>query len=150
MLIVTRTVNIETNAVADEGFVAIYNITPKVQQHAAESYIANGILTVFLPGTTAAVGTIEYEAGLLSDFKKMWARIIPRDLVYTHKFLWEENNAYSHVRASLMGASLVIPLVNKRLILGQYQQIVLVEFDNRARKRQVVLHFMGEKAASDY
>jgi len=70
---------------------------------------------------------------------------VPRDLVYTHKFLWEENNAYSHVRASLMGASLVVPLVNKRLTLGQYQQIVLVEFDNRTRSRQVILQFMGEQ-----
>lgn len=145
MIIVTRKVNVDTNATADEGFVAIYNITPKVQQQALESYIANGILTVFVPGTTASVGTIEHEAGLLSDFKKMWSRIVPRDAAYEHKFLWEENNAYSHVRASLMGASLVIPMVNKRLTLGQYQQIVLVEFDNRARSRQVILQFMGEK-----
>ena len=150
MVIVTRTVKVDTNAPAEEGFVAVYNITPKVQQHVVESYVANGILTLFLPGTTAAIGTIEYEAGLLSDFRKMWSRIIPRDLVYTHKFLWEENNAYSHVRASLMGASLVVPLVNKRLILGQYQQIILVEFDNRTRNRQVVLQFMGEKGTPDF
>jgi secondary thiamine-phosphate synthase enzyme len=144
MIIVTRRVNVDTNAVADEGFISVYNITPKVQQQVTEAYVTNGTLTIFLPGTTAAIGTIEYEAGLLSDFKKMWARIVPQEIVYTHKFLWEENNAYSHVRASLMGASLVVPLVNKRLTLGQYQQIVLVEFDNRARNRQVVLQFMGE------
>jgi secondary thiamine-phosphate synthase enzyme len=150
MIFITRTINIDTNAMADEEFVAIYNITHKVQQYATESYITNGILTVFLPGTTAAIGTIEHEVGLLTDFKKMWTRIIPRDLIYKHKFLWEENNAYSHVRATLMGASLVVPLVNKRLVLGQYQQIILVEFDNRPRKRQVVLHFMGEKGESDY
>lgn len=144
MIIFTRRINVDTNAIADEGFISVYNITPKVQEHVAESYVTNGTLTVFLPGTTAAVGTIEFEAGLLTDFKKMWARIVPRDLVYTHKFMWEENNAYSHVRASLMGASLVVPLVNKRLTLGQYQQIVLVEFDNRARNRQVILQFIGE------
>lgn len=143
MLIVTRRVNVDTNAMADEGFISIYNITPKIQQHVGESRVANGTLTIFLPGTTAAVGIIEYEAGLLSDFKKIWARIVPRDIVYTHKFLWEENNGYSHVRASIMGASLVVPLVNGRLTLGQYQQIVLMEFDNRARSRQVVLQFMG-------
>ena len=145
MIIVTRKVTVDTNAAADEGSISVYNITPKVQQQAAEAYVTNGTLTIFLPGTTAAVGTIEFEAGLLADFKKMWARIVPRDMVYTHKFLWEENNAYSHVRASLMGASLVVPLVNKRLTLGQYQQIVLVEFDNRARNRQVILQFMGEQ-----
>jgi secondary thiamine-phosphate synthase enzyme len=150
MIIVTRRVNVDTNAAAEEGFVAVYNITPKVQQQVLESYVANGILTVFIPGTTASVGTIEYEAGLLSDFKKMWTRLVPRDLVYTHKFLWEENNAYSHVRASLMGTSLVVPLANKRLVLGQYQQIVLIEFDNRARSRQVVLQFMGEKGTAEY
>jgi secondary thiamine-phosphate synthase enzyme len=150
MIIVTRKVVVDTSTNAAEGFVAIYNITPKIQQVVPETYVANGILNVFLPGTTASVGTIEFEPGLLSDFKKMWSRIIPRELAYEHKFLWEENNAYSHIRASLMGVSLVIPLVNKRLTLGQYQQIVLVEFDNRARSRQVVLQFMGEKATSDY
>jgi secondary thiamine-phosphate synthase enzyme len=128
---------------ADEGFISVYNITPKIQEHITELRVTNGTLTVFIPGTTAAVATIEFEAGLLSDFKKIWARIVPRDIVYTHKFLWEENNAYSHVRASLMGASLVVPLVNSRLTLGQYQQIVLIEFDNRARTRQVILQFMG-------
>ena len=150
MIIMTRSIKIDTNAPAEEGFVAVYNITPKVQQHVVESYVANGILTLFLPGTTAAVGTIEFEAGLLADFKDMWSRIIPRDLAYTHKFLWEENNAYSHVRASLMGASLVIPLVNKRLILGHYHQIVLVEFDNRTRNRQIALQFMGERSTADF
>ena len=145
MIIVTRKITVDTNAAADEGSISVYNITPKVQQQVTEAYVTNGTLTLFLPGTTAAVGTIEFEAGLLADFKKMWARIVPRDLVYTHKFLWEENNAYSHVRASLMGASLVVPLVNKRLTLGQYQQIVLVEFDNRTRSRQVILQFMGEQ-----
>jgi secondary thiamine-phosphate synthase enzyme len=144
MKIVTRSVNVDTNAIADEGLVTVYNITPKVLQHVNESYVANGTLTLFLPGTTASIGTIEYEPGLLNDFKNMWARIVPMDIVYTHKFQWEENNAYSHVRAALMGASLVVPLVNKRLTLGQFQQIVLVEFDNRARSRQVVLQFMGE------
>jgi len=143
MNIVTRRVNVDTNAVAEEGFISVYNITPKIQQHVNEAYVSNGILTIFLPGTTAAIATIEYEAGLLDDFKKMWARVVPRELVYSHKFLWEENNGYSHVRASLMGTSLTVPLVNKRLTLGQYQQIVLVEFDNRARSRQVVLQFMG-------
>jgi secondary thiamine-phosphate synthase enzyme len=144
MIIIARRINIDTNAMADESFVSVINITPKVQQQAAETYVTNGTVTLFLPGTTAAVATVEYEEGLMSDFKKMWARMVPRDIVYKHKFLWEENNGYSHVRATLMGPSLVIPLVNKRLTLGQYQQIVLIEFDNRSRKRQVILQFMGE------
>jgi secondary thiamine-phosphate synthase enzyme len=144
MHILARKITVETNAKAEEGFISVYNITPKVQQAAAELPVTNGTVTLFLPGTTAAIGTIEYEAGLIGDFKKMWQRIVPQDINYTHKFLWDENNAHSHVRASLMGASLVIPLVNKRLTLGQYQQLVLVEFDNRARSRQIVAQFMGE------
>jgi secondary thiamine-phosphate synthase enzyme len=144
MFVVARKIVVDTNAKADAGFISVYNITPKVQQLVVEMPVANGTLTLFLPGTTAAVGTIEFEIGLLEDFKKMWQRIVPQDINYTHKFLFDENNAHSHVRASLMGASLVVPIVNKRLTLGQYQQIVLVEFDNRARNRQIVAQFMGE------
>jgi secondary thiamine-phosphate synthase enzyme len=144
MIILTRRIDIDTNATADGSYVSIINITPKVHQQVAEAYVTNGTVTLFLPGTTAALATIEFEEGLLADFKQIWSRLVPRDLVYKHKFLWEENNAYSHVRATLMGASLVVPLVNKRLTLGQYQQVVLVEFDNRPRSRQVILQFMGE------
>jgi len=144
MIITTREINIDTNAPTDESYVSVINITPQVHKITTEEYITSGILTLFLPGTTAALATIEFEEGLLSDFKKIWSRLVPRDIAYKHKFLWEENNAYSHVRASLMGPSLVVPMANKRLILGQYQQLVLIEFDNRARSRQVILQFMGE------
>jgi secondary thiamine-phosphate synthase enzyme len=144
MLIVTRKINVDTNAAREEHYVAIVNITPQIHQHVAETYITNGTVTVFLPGTTAAIATIEHEEGLVSDFQRMWARVVPREIVYKHKFMWEDNNGFSHVRASLMGPSLVVPVVEKRLVLGQFQQVVLVEFDNRARSRQVVLQFMGE------
>ena len=141
---VTRKINVDTNAARGEQNVAIINITPGINHHLAETYVTNGTVTIFLPGTTASIATIEYEEGLVSDFQRTWARIVPRDTVYQHKFMWEENNGFSHVRASLMGPSLVVPVVNKRLVLGQFQQVVLVEFDNRARSRQVVLQFMGE------
>ena len=144
MIILTRKINVDTNAAREEHYVAIVNITPKIQMHVAETYVTNGTLTIFLPGTTAGIATIECEEGLISDFQRMWARVVPRDIVYKHKFMWEENNGYAHIRASMIGPSLVVPLVNKRLVLGQFQQIVLVEFDNRARTRQVVLQFMGE------
>jgi secondary thiamine-phosphate synthase enzyme len=144
MTIINRKIEVDTNADVDEGFISVVNITSKVQELVAEGFIANGNLTLFLPGTTASIGTIEFEAGLISDFKKMWQRIVPQNINYEHKFLWKESNAHSHVRASLMGASLVIPIINRRLILGQYQQVVLVEFDNRPRKRQIVVQFMGE------
>jgi len=144
MIIITRRINVDTNASADEAYVSVINITPQAHKQVAEAYVTNGIVTFFLPGTTAALATIEFEEGLISDFKKIWSRLVPRDIAYKHKFLWEENNAYSHVRASLMGPSLVVPLANSRLTLGQYQQVVLIEFDNRARSRQVILQFMGE------
>jgi secondary thiamine-phosphate synthase enzyme len=143
MIIFTRRLDVETNAMADEGFIAVYNLTPKIQEYFQESRIQNGTLTVFIPATTASIAAIEFEAGLISDFKKIWTRLVPRDIVYTHKFLWEENNGYSHVRASMLGPSLVVPMVSGRLVLGQYQQIVLFEFDNRSRTRQIVLQFIG-------
>lgn len=144
MIILTRKINVDTDAAREEHCVAVVNITPKILQHLEATYINNGNVTVFLPGTTAGITTIEYEEGLLSDFRRTWARIVPMDAVYSHKFMWEENNGFAHIRASLTGPSLVVPIVGKRLVLGQFQQIVLVEFDNRPRTRQVALQFIGE------
>lgn len=143
-MLATRKIQLDTNALANEHCVSVSNITPQVQKQANEVFVGYGIVTIFIAATTAAIATIEFEPGLIADFQKMWSRIIPRNLIYQHKFLWEENNGFSHVRASFLGPSLVVPLVNKRLTLGQYQQIVLVDFDNRARSRQVILQFMGE------
>ncbi|MCJ7604997.1 MAG: secondary thiamine-phosphate synthase enzyme YjbQ [Dehalococcoidales bacterium] len=145
MRVITRRINWETKVSATESYVSMSNLTPKIQEHTAETYIDNGTVTIFVPGTTAAITTIEWEKGLLEDFQDTWSRLVPRNLAYQHKFLWEENNAFSHVRASVLGQSLVVPVVNKRLTLGQFQQIVFVEFDNRARSRQVILQFMGEQ-----
>ena len=144
MVIVTRKINVDTNAAREEHYVAVINITPKIQEHLEQVYLANGTVTVFLPGTTAAVTTIECEQGLISDFQRAWERLVPRDIPYKHRFMWEENNAFAHVRAALLGPSVVVPVVEKRLVLGQFQRVVIVEFDNRARTRQVVLQFMGE------
>jgi secondary thiamine-phosphate synthase enzyme len=144
MLVVTRKVSVETNAQLEEQSIAVVNLTPKIQQQIEMAFISNGTMTVFVPGTTASVTTMEFEPGLIDDFRKMWARIIPKEAVYKHSFMWEENNGYSHLRASMLGQSLVVPVANKRLIMGQYQAVVLVEFDNRSRKREVILQFMGE------
>jgi secondary thiamine-phosphate synthase enzyme len=145
-MIVTRKINLDTSVPANGLYVSVMNITPQIQKQAEEVYVGNGIVTVFIAATTAAITTFEFERGLVSDFQKMWARLAPREIVYEHKFLWEENNGFSHVRAALLGPSLVVPIAGKRLTLGQYQQIVLVEFDNRPRSRQVILQFMGEVA----
>ena len=145
MQVVTRKLNLDSRVSPDGSFVSVTNITPKLQEVAASSYMTNGTVTIFVPGTTAGVATLEYEEGLIEDFQAAWSRLVPRNIVYQHKFLWEENNGFSHVRASLMGQSLVIPVVNMRLTLGQYQQVAFIEFDNRSRSRQIILQFMGER-----
>ena len=110
----------------------------------AETSINSGTATLFVTGSTAGVSTIEFESGLLSDFKGMWERNMPQNIPYDHDRAWGEGNGYAHVRASLLGASLVIPFNDKRLALGTWQQIVLVDFDNRPRSRQIMLQIMGE------
>lgn len=143
-MIVTRTIHLDTSVPANGLYVSVINITPQIQKQLEEIYVSSGIVTVFIAATTAAVATIEFERGLISDFQKTWTRLVPMEAVYEHKFQWDENNAFSHVRASLLGQSLVVPIAGRRLTLGQFQQIVMVEFDNRARSRQVILQFMGE------
>ena len=143
-MVITRTIRLQTNPVEAESYVYLVNITQEVQELVAGTDIRNGTVTVFIPGSTAAIATIEYETGLLSDFRNMWERNIPRNIVYEHGFQWSENNGHSHLRASLLGPSLVIPLADKRLTLGDYQQLVFVDFDNRPRSRQIILQIMGE------
>ncbi len=138
-MIATRTIKLETYGNCD-----IIDITPQVEHELARVDIISGTVTVFVPGSTAGVSTIEYESGVLTDLSAMWERIVPSDIAYQHDRRWGDGNGHSHVRASLLGASLVIPFSNKRLTLGTWQQIVLIDFDNRPRSRQLVLQFMGE------
>lgn len=138
-MIVTKEISLQT-----EGQCDIVDITPQVEQQVAETNINSGTATLFVAGSTAGLATIEFEPGLLSDFKAMWERNIPQNIPYEHDRRWGDGNGYSHVRASLLGASLVVPFSNKRLTLGTWQQIVLVDFDNRPRSRQVILQIMGE------
>jgi secondary thiamine-phosphate synthase enzyme len=104
----------------------------------------SGTLTLFVTGSTAGITTIEHEPGLLADFRDMWRRLVPEDIPYAHDRAWGDGNGYSHIRASLLGASLVIPFSHKRLALGTWQQIVVVDFDNRPRSRHLVVQIMGE------
>ena len=97
-----------------------------------------------MAGSTAGVSTIEFEPGLLSDFQDMWERNVPRNIPYQHDRAWGDGNGFSHVRASLLGSSLTVPFTNKTLALGTWQQIVVVDFDNRPRSREIVLQIMGE------
>ena len=138
-MVVTKQISLESKGDCD-----IIDITPEVQQRLAETDVSDGTVTLFISGSTAGITTIEFEAGVLSDFKKMWERNIPRDIPYEHDRAWGDGNGHSHVRASLLGASMVIPFSDRRLALGTWQQIVVVDFDNRARSRQIVVQIMGQ------
>jgi secondary thiamine-phosphate synthase enzyme len=138
-MVVTKKISLQS-----QGNCEIIDITPEVQNQLAETDIKDGTVTLFISGSTAGITTIEFEPGLISDFKKMWQRNVPQDIPYEHDRAWGDGNGHSHVRASLLGASLVIPFSGRRLTLGTWQQIVVVDFDNRARSRQIVVQIMGE------
>ena len=143
-MVVTKYIQVQTDPPADRYRVCIIDITPQVEQQVAETSINNGTATLFITGSTAGISTIEFESGLLSDFKSMWERNAPKNIPYNHDRRWGDGNGYSHVRASLLGASLVVPFNDKRLTLGTWQQIVLIDFDNRPRSRQIILQIMGD------
>ncbi len=138
-MIVTKQISLQTKGQCD-----IIDITPQVEREVAETNINSGTATLFVAGATAGISTIEFEPGLLSDFKGMWERNVPQNIPYDHDRRWGDGNGYSHIRASLLGASLVVPFSDKRLTLGTWQQIVFIDFDNRPRSRQIILQIMGE------
>ncbi len=138
-MVVTKRISLQS-----KGHCDIIDVTAQVEQQVAGAGINDGTVTLFVTGSTAGISTIEFESGLLSDFQDMWERNFPKNIPYKHDSAWGEGNGYSHVRASLLGASLVIPFNDKRLALGTWQQIVVVDFDNRSRSRQIVLQIMGD------
>ena len=138
-MIVTERISLQT-----KGHCDIIDITPRVEQQVAKVKVDSGTVTLFVTGSTAGITTIEFEPGLLADLKEMWQRLVPENIPYAHDRAWGDGNGHSHIRASLLGASLVIPFSHKRLALGTWQQIVLVDFDNRPRSRQIVVQVMGE------
>lgn len=138
-MIVTKKISLQS-----QGHGEIIDITPQVQKQLAETDLKEGTVTLFVTGSTAGITTIEFEPGLLADFKAMWERTIPQNITYQHDQAWHDGNGHSHCRASLLGASLVVPFSDKSLALGTWQQIVVVDFDNKARSRQIVVQVMGE------
>jgi secondary thiamine-phosphate synthase enzyme len=127
-----------------KGDCDIIDITQKVTSIVKESDLTDGICTVFCSGSTGAITTIEYENGLLKDFPDMLERIAPRNIPYAHDQRWGDGNGHSHVRASLVGPSLTIPFVNRKLTLGTWQQLVFIDFDNRPRSRNLEILILGE------
>lgn len=139
MTIVTKNIQIKSKLEND-----IINITNQVSKIVTESKMENGVVIVFVVGSTAAITTIEYEQGLQKDFPDMLSRIAPKNIRYAHDNTWHDGNGHSHIRASLIGPSLAIPFVEGRLTLGTWQQIVLVEMDTRPRERKIILQVIGE------
>lgn len=126
------------------GFCDIIDISTKVRRHLSESAIQNGLATLFVSGSTAALTTVEYEPGLIKDLKELAEKIVPSNRRYHHDDRWGDDNGFSHLRASLFGPSLAIPIEQGQLSLGTWQQIVLLDFDNRPRTREITVQFMGE------
>jgi secondary thiamine-phosphate synthase enzyme len=127
-----------------QGHCDIIDITAKVEEQLRKGKLSRGLATLFVSGSTAGLTTIEYEPGILKDLKELLERLIPSDRKYHHDDRWGDDNGFSHLRASLLGPSLQIPIENGKLLLGTWQQIVLLDFDNRPRTREVVVQFMGE------
>lgn len=127
-----------------KGYCDIRDVTDAVAELVGQSDISDGTVTVFTPGSTAGVTTIEYEPGLLKDLPEAFEKLAPRDVPYAHDATWGDGNGFSHVRAALLGASLTVPVKSRSLLLGTWQQIVIIDFDNKPRGRRVIVQIMGE------
>lgn len=130
--------------VSTRGNDHMLDITGMVEQVILESGVVNGVAVVFVVGSTAAITTIEYEPGLEHDMHAAMERIAPRDAPYAHEARWHDDNGHSHIRASLLGPSLSVPVTGGRMTLGAWQQIVLIDFDTRPRTRTIHVQVVGE------
>jgi secondary thiamine-phosphate synthase enzyme len=139
MSVITKTIAVSSNGEND-----MIDITRQTGEAIKASRLQDDIVAIFVSGSTAAVTTIVFEPGLKKDFPKMLARIAPNAIEYEHDNTWHDGNGHSHVRASLLGPSLTVPFKNKSLMLGTWQQIVLLEMDTRPRERKIVLQMIGE------
>ncbi len=125
------------------GATDVLDLTPEVARCVASSGIEEGQVLIFTPGSTAAITTIEYESGAVNDFKQLLERLAAADGEYEHNLRWGDGNGYSHVRSALVGGSYTVPVMRGEMVLGTWQQIVLCDFDNRARQRRVLVQVTG-------
>jgi len=139
MLVTTETISFRT-----EGFCHLVDITPMTQDKVRLAGMTQGMAVVFVPGSTGAVLTMEFEDGLAHDFERLMEQLAPQNAAYEHDRRWGDGNGFSHIRAALMGASAVVPVVNGRLALGTWQQLLFVDFDNRKRQRTIIVQLLGE------
>jgi secondary thiamine-phosphate synthase enzyme len=136
---INQTLQLATTAEVDA-----LDLTDRLDRLVAASGLRQGQLTVFVPGSTAGVTTIEYEDGVIEDLKSAIDRLAPLNIPYAHDRRWGDGNGYSHVRAALTGPSLNIPIIEGRLALGTWQQVVLLDFDNRPRTRRLLVQLIGK------
>ena len=129
---------------ATKGFSDILDITASVEQSVGESGVREGIVNVSVIGSTASVSTIEYEPALVEDVKEQLEKLIPHTLASRHSATWGDDNGFSHIRATLMGPSMTLPVAEGRAVLGTWQQIVVIDHDNRPRKRRIRIQVVGE------
>ncbi len=127
-----------------EGFNDMKDLTGLVEKRLVVNRLKDGLVNIFVPGSTGGLTTIEYERGLIEDFSRLMEKIAPSNIPYNHDRRWGDGNGFSHVRAALIGPSINVPFSDGKLNLGTWQQIVFVDFDNRARTRTVLLQFIGE------
>jgi secondary thiamine-phosphate synthase enzyme len=139
MSIQTRTISLNTKGNAD-----IQDVTNQITQIVGESGLENGTITLFTPSATSALTTIEFESGCISDLRRLFDEIIDPQRHYAHNARWGDGNGHSHVRAALLGPSLSIPFVEGKLTLGTWQQVIFVDFDNRERRREIIVQVIGE------
>lgn len=140
MRIVSRKIRFST-----QGNVDIVNLTERVARNLEETGLGKGVVNIFVAGATAGITTMEYEPGLVEDFTTVIERLVPKEKGYLHNGTHLDRNAHSHLRATLLGPSLTVPFEKGELILGTWQQIIFVDFDNRPRKREVILQIVGEE-----
>lgn len=138
MNIQTKTIEVSTKGDTD-----IHDLTPAIRSLLQDSGMKEGQVTVFVPGATAGISVVEYEPGLLQDIPAMLEKIAPSGDMYQHNETWHDGNGHSHLRATLIKPSLTIPFVNQTMTLGTWQQIILLDFDNRPRQREVVVQLIG-------
>ena len=138
-MVKTGSIQLSTRGNAD-----VKDITTEIVRVINASEIRNGTVTIFCPSSTSALTTIEYESGCVSDLRRLFDEIIPQNREYAHNARWHDGNGHSHVRAALLGPSLTIPFVEGSLMLGTWQQVIYVDFDVRARHRELVLQIIGE------
>jgi len=138
------TIHTKTITESTAGFCAIIDITAKFTEQVRAVGLRHGTATLFVKGSTAALTTIEHESGLVEDLKEFLEKHIPSDRRYHHDVRWNDDNGFSHLRATLFGPSLAIPIVDGAPILGTWQQIILMDFDNRPRRREIIVQLIGE------